>query len=327
MDWSTVPDRGFIATASEAFSPFLARRGIWGFGYYFGPGVQQPSPLLAVSETLVAVDPLSPEPLLLPGTDSPSVLQIGHLKSASPALEPALELIEGARDAIFLPVGTPQPLASTGDPIRCPISLTRGTLGFVAQRVDSSGTVHDGFLSAGHCFPYGAGSTVDLVTAQKPAHKHTQLGTVTVHSDPGVPPPQTSNPGFDVAFVEVTTRSQPAGVSVAASIARLPAVQQTPLPVELVGGVSALVYAGIIGSLQLAGVASRQWRDCWLMVPGVATQGDSGAAVFTTGTGRGAVGTLVGGSRQLGASADAVHYVQDLDSAVQGFLQASGIRV
>lgn len=232
-------------------------------------------------------------------------------------------------EPLILEVSTIEPLAAvgTGDRIRCVTTHTRGSLGFP---VDMGRGAPDGFLTAGHVTPQGVNSVVELESPHRFGQAtYVPIGTVEHHSDPigaaGIG-------GWDFAVVRSDLGSTPPPLTT--SVASLPALVSNPRPVTLHGAISGVQQGGIVGSLQAlglpgAGIASttRLWRDCWIMIPsGVAQQGDSGAAV-TDATSGDAIGTLVGGSRQLPNTTFAVQYVQDLENLLADRLTALGVGV
>jgi hypothetical protein len=149
------------------------------------------------------------------------------------------------------------------------------------------------------------------------------LGHVALHSDPIAPLGVTSTAGFDIAVVDLDPGQRPLS-AISNGVAHLPSSPPQPVPVRARCGFTRKSLGMICASLIAGGTPRRQWRDCWILTPGLGGEGNSGAPVITT-EGQELVGMLVGGAHQGGRLRPAFHYVQDHDSAQQAFLTRNGV--
>ncbi len=192
-----------------------------------------------------------------------------------------------------------------------------GTVGLrVIRRTDEGW--RGGFLTAGHTFPDGVGTSVvyhapsRLRRAWRAALKlgDVPIGRVVLHESPG---DSTVPPAYDYAIVELAnTRSaewrQDDFVPDVAAAG----------PYEKPNRV--LVFAGPSGEVEAASLfgacmnVEKLWRDCWTLGPSSALRdGDSGSTVVDWQSGE-PLGTYVGRSELI----DRTHhlYVQSLDRVI-----------
>ena len=300
--------------------PFFLGAGIW-----FGPGVRDPAPLLLLDELVTQVN----EPFAgrdwqdyVPGSadagGAPPLI-VGKIGGAWEQVWE--ELGPFLKEAVVMPVAKPRPLVRVGSVLLDPSLGTRGTVGVPVTRQQAEGGAVPGFLTAGHTV---AGVGARLV--QSRAHlslRRAPLGQVALHRDPQVPPGVPASSDFDIAVVDLEP-SQPPLAPKSSGFAQLPPDPPQPIPVRMHGGFTHKSLATICASVRLVRSANRQWKDCWVMVPGIASQGDSGAAVISTPS-QELIGMLVGGSRQGNSLRYALHYVQDHDSLQREVLTPAGV--
>jgi len=329
MRWEGSPDhsitadlRGVFFRGNQGLPPFL-----YGVGTWFGPGVDEPTALFILDEEEVTVDsPITAdnfpyalgEPQQVAG--GPPLI-VGRIGDAS---ERVRERIGGFLDtALIIPSGRPEPLAKVGSVLLDPAAGGRGTIGVPVIRTLDDGSLIEGFLTAGHTVA-GLGAQVVKSRSWRRSHGRA-LGRVFVHSDPVAPPGIQARPGFDMAVVDLDPGQKPL-TPVSSGLAQLPSSPPQPVPVRMRGGFTRNGLGMVCASLIAGGSPRRQWQDCWIMVPGLAVQGDSGGCVVTV-SGQELLGMLVGGARQGGQSRYAMHYVQDHDSAQQSLLTPAGVRL
>jgi hypothetical protein len=316
--WHDTEDHSFLDELSQHLSysrlpypPF-----VFGIGIWFGPGVDAPTALLVLDEEDVQVK----EPLRL-GQWPGEPLIVGRVGDASDRLGKALAGFLG--HALVIPCARPEPLAKAGSVLLDPVASTRGTLGVPVIRTSDAGDTIEGFLTAGHTVSK-AGAQVVQSQRWFPS-RGPSLGHVFLHQDPVAPPGGISRPGLDVAVVDLDPGQQPIS-PVSSGFAQLQVPVVPPVSVRIRGGFTRNGLGMICAGVFVGGSPRRQWRDCWLMGPGVAAQGDSGGCVLTT-PGQELVGMLVGGARQGGRAHYAFHYVQDHDTVQQDFLTPAGVRL
>lgn len=327
--WEDSPDIRFTADLRTAFlrdqrglPPFL-----YGIGSWFGPGVDEPTALFIVDEEEVTVEETFgvggyrlEQRYQLPGEGGPPLV-VGRVGGASDRVRERLGDFLGS--ALVIPSGRPEPLAKVGSVLLDPATGSRGTVGVPVMRTLDDGSAVEGFLTAGHTVA-GVGAPIVQSRRSWPSHG-APLGSVFLHRDPVAPAGATPVPGFDIAVVDLDPGQQPLS-PVSSTPAQLSSSPPQPVPVRMRGGFTRNGRGMICASLIAGGGPRRQWQDCWLMVPGLAAQGDSGGCIITT-QGQELLGMLVGGARQGGSSRYAVHYVQDHDSAQQSLLTPAGVRL
>lgn len=331
MRW-TDGQSAFAAELREAFlrdnqglPPFLFGVGIW-FGPV-GPSGGNPAPLFVVDENEVLIEPLvtvfagefeEHEPERQRGRRP---LVVGRVRDASERVLNALGGFRGV--AVVIACERPEPMAQVGSVLLDPPTNGRATVGVPVIRDLGDGNSVEGFLTAGHAVS-GVGTQVHE-SRRKWASRGAALGRVSLHSDPVAPPGVTPTPGFDIAVVDLDPSQQPLS-PVSSGVTRLPSSPPIPEPIRIRGAFTRNGLGMICASLMGGGGPRRQWKDCWIMVPGQAVQGDSGGCVITT-PGQELVGMLVGGARQGGSSQYAFHYVQDHDSLEQAVLAPGRVRL
>ena len=348
MRWDDSPDRSFTANLREMFlgdprglPPFL-----YGVGTWFGPEVKAPTALFIVDEEEVAVEdkfvvgsaglgqrypnvggsrlrrtyPRLMPRYLRPGEDGGLV--VGRIADASDRVRERLGNFLGS--ALVITSGPPEALAKVGSVLFDPVTRGRGTVGAPVIRTDDDGRIVEGFLTAGHAVA-GRGAQI-LQSRRMWPSRRAPLGRVFLHRDPVVPYGMPAPPGFDIAVVDLASGQRPFR-AVSSGVAQLPSSPPQPVPVRVRGGFTPDGPGMICASLMAGGHPSRQWKDCWVMVPArSAKDGDSGACVVTT-PGRELVGMLVGGAQQGGSSRYGFHYVQDHDSVQRSLLTQAGVRL
>jgi Trypsin-like peptidase domain len=315
LRWGSEQDGAFV---SDLRGLYLQSRPsfLYGVGTWFGPGVDRPRPLFVVDEHELTITPLAAtaeETSLLGG------LVVGTPESVS---ERAKSVLSGWLDsAVVIPSSPPQALARVGSVLLDAATNERGTVGVPVERTDGRGTVTRGILTAGH-----------VVTAKGEVlnswpllpYRGKRLGRVSLWSDPLAPAGSTSVPGVDLAVIDLDEKADPIS-PVSSGVARLPSSPPQPIPVVVHRGFKPNGYGTIVAALITCGAPHRQWSDCWILTPGLAQDGDSGAAVATL-QGQ-LVGMLVGGATQGRPSNVNHHYVQDHDSVERSLLAAAGIRL
>ena len=320
--WFTDDLRAAFLRDQQGLPPFL-----YGIGSWFGPGVNEPTALFIVDEEEVAVEPFfvfddyalkEQRPWHEEGGPP---LAVGRVRETSDRVQ---ERLGGFLDsAMVIPCARPEPMAKVGSVLLDPASGGRGTVGVPVIRTIDDGSSVEGFLTAGHTVS-GVGAQVLQSRRTWPSHG-AALGRVSLHSDPVAAPGVTPTPGLDIAVVDLDPGQQPLS-PVCSGVAQLPSSPPQPEPVRIRGGFTRNGLGMVCAGLMAGGGPRRQWLDCWIMVPGLAAQGDSGGCVITT-QGQELLGMLVGGARQGGSSRYAFHYVQDHDSAQQSLLTPRGVRL
>jgi hypothetical protein len=320
MRWGGGRDGWFTADLRAVFMqrmpPFL-----YGVGTWFGPGVDDPAPLLVVDEEEITVDPFPPVSFESEPDEiaPPPELVVGKTRNVSNRAGDALRA--WLDSAVIIPCSKPEPLVAVGSVLLDPSVGHRGTVGVPVVRTMDNSSI-DGFLTAGHVVS-GLGAQVVKSRRSLPT-KGPVLGQVACYSDPVAPPGAISTTGFDIAVVDLDPGQSPLS-PVSTGVAQLPSSPPQPVPVRVRCGFSRKSRLGMIcASLMAGGSPRRQWQDCWILTPGLAQAGDSGSPVITT-AGQELVGMLVGGARQGGRLRYAFHYVQDHDSTQQALLTPSGV--
>jgi len=215
------------------------------------------------------------------------------------------------------------------EPIICKASNSRGS---GAILVFDDVNRRFGILSAGHVFPNGIGSAVELELARALFFsKRVPLGRV---SHCIVPPPGTA--GYDVAVIDLNLLNQWDDRHRRPYLTdRIPLHRSTvavklrdrfiaPQPIVVHGAVSGMIsQAAVMGQLVEVDYGQATWLNCWLVAPsGMLRSGDSGSAVFTREDSA-FLGLYVGSSGF--SKRPLFHYVQDGWSLQQNVLNGWNI--
>jgi hypothetical protein len=318
VQWNSIGDGPRIDDLRTAFlerpPPF-----VYGVGVWFGPGVERPRLLVIVDSQDVRVKPL---PFSTghssPPFDEPTERQlvVGTVDEATARLRDAMG--DWLSSSVVLPSDRPDPLLRLGSTLRDAGTGGRGTVGAALES-----RAGPAILTAGHVVS-GLGAVMER-RGPFPWQTKRAFGRVGLHSDPVAVGSTISSPGYDAAVINLDSGLDPDAYPVSPLLrtaAQLPSTLPQPLPVRVFRGGLGRKVGMIVGSLFTGGTPWRQWRDCWILTPGIAVQGDSGAAVVSTNGDL--VGMLVGGARQGGAGY-AFHYLQDYSSTAAAILNPAGV--
>jgi hypothetical protein len=235
-------------------------------------------------------------------------------------------------DTMFLFVSRPEAVASVapvitaGRAIRCETTHQFGTIGPLLTTLQQANTA--AFLTAGHLFSYGNGSTVQFVEPIWPRWmrqpRYRTIGRVVAHSSPF----SSNGPAYDGAIVQL---ANPAALQKTpfGGVALLPPHHGVPLPGTVYGSVNGtLRNAGIVGTLNSYGNRQTIWKNAWILVAtDVISHGDSGSA-FVLDVGNNIAGMVVGASRNKSKSSKfLLQYAQDMAWLENDFLRPAGYRI
>lgn len=270
MHWGDGPDEEFVNRLRETFlqdnqalPPFL-----YGIGSWFGPGVNEATPLFVIDENEVVI-----EPRVLFGAQTyekqgPEDQQTGPRFAVGSVQDASRRVREELGDFLFsalvIPAERPEPMAQVGWVLLDPPTNGRATVGVPVIRDLDDGSSVEGFLTAGHSVS-GVGTQVLKSRRKWPSHGAV-LGRVSLYSDPVAPTGVTPTPGFDIAVVDLDPSQQPLS-PVSSGVARLPSSPPTPEPIRIRGAFTRNGLGMICASLMAGGGPRRQWKDCWIMVP------------------------------------------------------------
>ena len=235
----------------------------------------------------------------------------------------ALDLPRLELPLVAMVVETPRRSASTALRLRnavwpsqrqicCAETGRTGTVGLRLSHSDAGTT----YLTAGHIFPRGAGSSVDYFPRGWLWPRRKRLGSVVFQNVP------TNSPDWDIAVIRSVGSEGAHWIGERLTKTRGTRERQGEELVYANGATSGFVdLAVLVGGLEEVAGWNIKWRCCWLIAPSdVLTNGDSGAAVYMHGSGE-LLGTYVGASKLAGARRPHAHYVQDAWSLEQQFFK------
>ena len=195
----------------------------------------------------------------------------------------------------------------TMEPLICAATGSQGSAG-VSVAVAGHGP---GILTAGHVFPKGVGSAVEVVKRGWIFKRRRSFGYIARHCSPLSDKSSSSTfRGWDAAVVIPSRKiiapiRRPVCYTDVAEVARVEPVLARAGASGIVSGGSTMLRA----RLEEVDAGGISWKCVWAIFPaGVMTAGDSGASVFLTSSGE-LLGTYVGCSECEGKAQ--VHYVQD----------------
>jgi hypothetical protein len=278
----------------------------WGVGSAWEAGSEELAPFILLNSEYFSVFPafrLYPLDFIKLFFSHVSFPEVGLPIYAMPVTPPRLSsrtfeeqmsLLEGLLEA-FVPIREPIVSGSKG---------STGTAGILVW--DPAAQAH-GLLTAGHVFPDGMGSQVDILRKLGWFYEWREhLGEVSHHIIP------TGPAGWDAAVIRLAKALEPEREGV--RVRRFVESFKSPERVVVQGAVSGFVsHAAVQGALTEIEFAKdgRSWANCWFMTPsGVLKGGDSGSAVFTRQDGR-LLGIYVGSSHLVDVDMALSHYVQD----------------